>query len=83
MVSRFLVVFGIAAVVLTGSTAAAQSSSGEWQAYADVDFRASDLVSVILGFRAIDIDYEDGSGRDLFRYDILVSGPQIGVAFTL
>jgi len=53
-----------------------------WQAYADVGFRASDLVSVILGYRAIDMDYEDGSGRDLFRYDMLISGPQIGVAFT-
>jgi hypothetical protein len=53
-----------------------------WQAYADVGFRASDLVSVIFGYRAIDMDYEDGSGRDLFRYDMLISGPQIGVAFT-
>jgi hypothetical protein len=53
-----------------------------WQAYADVGFRASDLVSVIVGYRAIDMDYEDGSGRDLFRYDMLISGPQIGVAFT-
>ena len=26
--------------------------------------------------------YEDGSERDLFRYDMLISGLQIGVAFT-
>ncbi len=52
-----------------------------WQAYADIGFNASDLVSIILGYRAIDMDYENGSGRDLFRYDMLIAGPQIGVAF--
>jgi hypothetical protein len=52
-----------------------------WQAYADIGFRASDLVSVIAGYRAIDIDYQEGSGNDLFRYDMLIAGPQIGVAF--
>lgn len=53
-----------------------------WQAYADLGFRVSDLVSVFLGYRAIDMDYEDGSGRDLFRYDMLIAGPQIGVTFS-
>ena len=53
-----------------------------WQAYANVGFRASDLVSIIVGYRAIDIDYEEGSGSDLFRYDVLTSGPQLGVAFS-
>ena len=52
-----------------------------WQAYADVGYRASDLVSVYLGYRALDIDYESGSGSTLFRYDVLTAGPQIGVAF--
>jgi len=53
-----------------------------WQAYADIGFRASKVVSIILGYRAIDMDYEDGSGRDLFRYDMLIAGPQIAVAFS-
>jgi hypothetical protein len=52
-----------------------------WHAYANVGFRASDLVSVVVGYRALDMDYEDGSGDDLFRYDVLTAGPQIGVAF--
>ena len=52
-----------------------------WQAYADVGYRASDLVSVYLGYRALDMDYESGSGSTLFRYDVLTAGPQIGVAF--
>ena len=52
-----------------------------WQAYADVGFRASDLISVIVGYRAIDMDYEHGGGDDLFGYDMLIAGPQLGVAF--
>jgi len=52
-----------------------------WQAWANVGFRASESVSVILGYRAIDIDFQEGSGNDLFRYDVLTAGPQLGVAF--
>jgi hypothetical protein len=52
-----------------------------WQAYADVGYRASDTVSLYVGYRALDIDYESGSGSTLFRYDVLTSGPQIGIAF--
>jgi hypothetical protein len=52
-----------------------------WQAYANIGFRASDLVSVIVGFRALDIDYKEGSGDDLFRCHVLTAGPQIAVAF--
>lgn len=52
-----------------------------WHAQANIGFRASGLVEVILGYRAIDMDYEQGDGRDLFQYDILTAGPQLGVAF--
>ncbi len=52
-----------------------------WQAYADIGWKVSDLVTVILGYRAIDIDYEDGSGLEYFHYDLLMAGPQLGVAF--
>jgi len=52
-----------------------------WHAYADIGYRASDLVSIILGYRAIDMDYEDGDGLDRFAYDMLTAGPQLGVAF--
>lgn len=52
-----------------------------WQGYANVGFRASQLVSVLVGYRAIDLDYEDGEGDQQFRYDVLASGPQLGVAF--
>lgn len=52
-----------------------------WQAWADVGYRASDVMTVFLGFRAFYVDYEDGSGTSLFRYDVMTSGPQLGVAF--
>ncbi len=52
-----------------------------WHAYADIGFQASDLVSILLGYRAIDMDYEEGEGPDRFTYDVLTAGPQLGVAF--
>lgn len=53
-----------------------------WQAYADVGFKASELITVFLGYHALDIDYEEGSGLQLIALDVLVSGPQLGVVFT-
>jgi hypothetical protein len=53
-----------------------------WQAYADIGFKASDLITVFAGYHAIDIDYEDGSGLQLIALDVLVSGPQLGVVFS-
>ncbi len=53
-----------------------------WQAYADVGFKASDLVSIILGYHALDMDYEEGDGLNFIGLDLMVSGPQIGVVFT-
>lgn len=52
-----------------------------WELYANVGYRASHLVSIILGYRALDIDYEGGSGARSADLDLLVSGPQLGVAF--
>ena len=52
-----------------------------WQAYADIGFKVSNVVSIILGYRAIDMDYQDESGDELFGYDMLIAGPQLGVAF--
>lgn len=53
-----------------------------WQAYADIGWKASELLSIIVGYRAIDMDYEDGGGIDYFHYDLTIAGPQLGVAFT-
>ncbi len=38
-------------------------------------------VSFIFGYRYMDIDYEDGSGANLFKYDVTMHGPLLGVNF--
>lgn len=38
-------------------------------------------VSFIFGYRYMDIDYEDGSGSNLFEYDITMKGPVLGLNF--
>jgi len=53
-----------------------------WQAYANIGFKTSDLITVFAGYHAIDIDYDEGGGLQLIALDVLVSGPQLGVAFT-
>jgi hypothetical protein len=53
-----------------------------WQAYANLGFKASGLVSIVLGYHALDIEYENDGGRQDAGADILISGPQLGVAFT-
>jgi hypothetical protein len=53
-----------------------------WQAYADIGFRVSRLVSFIAGYHALDMDYESGTDAVAVDLDVLVSGPQIAVAFT-
>ena len=38
-------------------------------------------VSLLFGYRYKDVDYEDGSGADLFKYDVSMYGPLLGVNF--
>jgi len=67
------------------------------KARGDVGFFGSDLtwnieglfeykpwkhVSLLAGYRYMDIDYEDGSGADLFIYDMTMHGPMLGVNFS-
>ena len=56
-------------------------SKQAWHEYANLYYRPSDHVSVFVGYQALDMEYQTGSGSNLFRYDVLSSGPQVGVAF--
>lgn len=38
-------------------------------------------VSLLAGYRYMGIDYEDGSGPDLFKYDVTMHGPLLGLNF--
>lgn len=52
-----------------------------WQALGLVEWQPFNHVSFLAGYRALDIDYEDGSGRDYFRLDATIHGPLLGVNF--
>lgn len=52
-----------------------------WQLAAYIDFRASNLIAILGGYRYLSNDYETGSGDDLFHYDVDTSGPALGVSF--
>jgi hypothetical protein len=52
-----------------------------WQAVARFDWRSSKTFGLTLGYAALDMDYEDGSGRDFFKYDVLSMGPFAGATF--
>ena len=68
----------------------------DFVARGDIGFGGSDLawnlaglfkfqpwkhVSLLFGYRYMDVDYEDGSGADLFKYDMAMHGPLLGVNF--
>jgi hypothetical protein len=54
-----------------------------WQAVAGVRVGLSPGSSLLLAYRAIDVDYESGSGADYFRYDMLTQGPMVGFSLKL
>jgi hypothetical protein len=51
-----------------------------WNIEATVEYRCSERCSLFGGWRWLDIDYEKGSGRQKFAYDVLLSGPLVGIA---
>lgn len=55
------------------------SSNFTWQGLGLIDFHPWKHVAIVAGYRAIDTDYETGSGRDKFTYDVIVHGPVLGV----
>ncbi len=50
-----------------------------WQAYPYLNWHFARWGSAQLGYRWLGTDYETGSGANLFRYDVIVQGPQLGV----
>jgi hypothetical protein len=50
-----------------------------WQVFPYFDWRFAKSASLQLGFRWLGIDYETGAGPTLFRYDVVLAGPQIGL----
>jgi len=52
-----------------------------WSVNAGFAYSFTDTTSLLLGFRYIDFDYEDGSGLDRFKFDVAQYGPAVGVRF--
>ena len=57
------------------------ASDFAWQVFPFVGYRFSRLFELGLGYRAIGMKYETGSGDDLFVYDMVIFGPQLGLVF--
>jgi hypothetical protein len=53
-----------------------------WQAYGDIGFNLSDLVSIMVGYHALDVDHQSDGGNLPADFDLLISGPQLGVVFS-
>jgi hypothetical protein len=57
------------------------ASKFAWQVFPTVGINVGKKARVGFGYRALGMDYETGSGDTLFRYDVITSGPVIGMAF--
>jgi hypothetical protein len=52
-----------------------------WQLQGYVDYHVSKLFQASIGYRAIKVDYEKGSGSDYFLYNLITFGPVFRVGF--
>jgi len=53
-----------------------------WQIQANVGYQFSKLVNASIGYRVLDVKYEEGSGDEHFLYDMATSGPVLRVGFS-
>jgi hypothetical protein len=56
-------------------------SDFSWQAVAFANWSLNEHANVQLGFRYIDVDYEDGTSAGPLRYDVTLGGPAAGFAW--
>lgn len=57
------------------------ASDFAWNVVAFLGYQLSRRIALGVGYRILDIDYERGSGRRRFEYDVTTSGPVLGLAF--
>jgi hypothetical protein len=53
-----------------------------YQILANVRWQAGDTFGVIMGYRVIGFDYEDGHGQHYQHYDLVEQGPLVGVTIS-
>jgi len=59
----------------------AGDSNFVWNAALLFNYKFNDRISMFGGYRWLDYDYENGSGRDRFAYDVTYEGPAIALSF--
>jgi hypothetical protein len=61
---------------------AGDTSDSTWNLVGLIFFQAWKHVGFLGGYRALDVDYESGSGINQFKYDMLMHGPGLAVNIT-
>jgi hypothetical protein len=56
------------------------SSDLVWNVIGALGYQLSENTTLWIGYRHLDIDYEDGSGAGQFEYDVEMTGPILGLA---
>lgn len=54
-------------------------SKFSWNASGYFVYSVSQMVGLVAGYRALYVDYEDGSGRNKFEWDMTTHGPVVGL----
>jgi hypothetical protein len=52
-----------------------------WQFFPYASWQFGERSSMQVGYRWLDVDYDEGSGSSEFKYDVVTQGPQLGVTF--
>ena len=52
-----------------------------WHVYPAIGLRIAKWFELAAAYRWLNMDYETGTGAELFAYDVTVSGPEIGLLF--
>ena len=63
-----------------GGFGVGSSSELTWNVVAALGYELSERTTLWLGYRHLDIDYDDGSGSNLNEYDVEMTGPMLGLA---
>ncbi|MEL7640760.1 MAG: hypothetical protein AAGU21_14050 [Solidesulfovibrio sp.] len=53
-----------------------------WDATAAIGYTFWEHGTLLLGYRAVGVNHDEGSGRSAFTFDATLSGPILGLAFT-
>jgi hypothetical protein len=57
-------------------------SDFSWHTTVYADWRLGEHANVLIGYRYLDVDYDDGEGANRFLMDVSQAGPAVGFAWT-